>query len=168
MPSNVMKFLSNLTWWHLITCHDMSWCGHPDSERWTPCKNPRWPRVRKSDSYVPSFQQHLIIMWYSCRHCQRIDFVELSTSLCGHPATTGKGWPECWTVVLGPHLARPPSWGRGSLRCGHQCLFVGSNQPWMATVACGKFYKVYSLAVTTRISHYYQVLFLSGAVGWWQ
>ena len=36
--------------------------------------------------------------------------------------------------------------------------FLGSIQPWMAMVACGKFYKVDSLAVTTRISHNYQVL----------
>ena len=27
-------------------------------------------------SYVSSFQQQLMIMQYSCRHCQRIDFVE--------------------------------------------------------------------------------------------
>ncbi len=31
-----------------------------------------------SHSYVPSCKQHLIIMRYSCRHCQRIDFVELT------------------------------------------------------------------------------------------
>ena len=30
------------------------------------------------NSYVPSCQQHLIIMRYSCSHCQRIVFVELT------------------------------------------------------------------------------------------
>ena len=32
--------------------------------------------MQSDNSYVPSCQQHLIIMRYSCRHCQRIDFVE--------------------------------------------------------------------------------------------
>ncbi len=27
---------------------------------------------------IASCQQHVIIMWFSCRHCQRIDFVELT------------------------------------------------------------------------------------------
>ncbi len=31
---------------------------------------------KQCHSYVPSCQQHLIFMRYSCRHCQRIDFVE--------------------------------------------------------------------------------------------
>ena len=30
LSSNVMKYIS---WWHLMTCHDMSWCGQSDSER---------------------------------------------------------------------------------------------------------------------------------------
>ncbi len=36
------------------------------------------------NSYVPSCQQHLILIRYSCRHCQRIGFVEPSTSHHGH------------------------------------------------------------------------------------
>ena len=36
--------------------------------------------------------------------------------------------------------------------------FMGSIQPWMAMVACRKFYKVDCLTVVTRISHKYQVL----------
>ena len=42
-----------------------------------------------SYSYIPSCQQHLIIMRYSCCHCQRIDFVELFTSHRGHPGLNG-------------------------------------------------------------------------------
>ncbi len=66
------------------------------------------------NSYVPSFQQNLIItcMRYSCRHCQRIDFVELIHK---------PRWPVqgCGTVVQQLYAVRPPSegyrpfqWGR--------------------------------------------------------
>ncbi len=33
------------------------------------------------DSYVPSCQHHLILLWYSYRYCQRINFVELDPEL---------------------------------------------------------------------------------------
>ncbi len=41
-------------------------------------------------------------------------------------------------------------------------VMFGSIQPWMAMVACGKFYKFDSLAVATRISYNYQVLLDDG------
>ncbi len=40
--------------------------------------------------------------------------------------------------------------------------WMDPNQPWMDTVAGGKFYEVDSLAVATRISHNYQVLLDDG------
>ena len=43
----------------------------------------------RCNSYVPSCQQHLIFMWYSCRHCQRIDFVELIQALRYSPRLLG-------------------------------------------------------------------------------
>ncbi len=42
-----------------------------------------------ANSYVPSCQQHLIIMRYSCRHCQRIDFVELTQAPMASPGLDG-------------------------------------------------------------------------------
>ncbi len=39
---------------------------------------------------------------------------------------------------------------------------LGSIQPWLATMAHGKFYKVDNLAVETKIPHNYQVL-----LSWW-
>ncbi len=38
---------------------------------------------------ITIIQQHLIIRRYSCRHCQRIDFTELSTSHHGHSGFNG-------------------------------------------------------------------------------
>ena len=72
--------------------------------------------VRTPISYVPSCQQHLIIMQYSCRHCQRIDFVELPTSNRGHPGMHGlqKGTKD---PDEESHDPPPPlRGGRGSLR----------------------------------------------------
>ncbi len=51
------------------------------------------------NSYVPSCQQHLIIMRYSCRHCQRIDFVEFIQAYHGQSRverTSTLDWP--WPV----------------------------------------------------------------------
>ncbi len=67
----------------------------------------------------------------------------------------------CWTEVWGLNLARTPQRG-----VAHFVMVIyailGSMQPWTATVASGKFYEVYSLAVSTRISHNYQVLLDNG------
>ncbi len=33
LPSRCHQMSFNLTWWHLMTCHDISWCGQSNSER---------------------------------------------------------------------------------------------------------------------------------------
>ncbi len=72
------------------------WCGPPQYKvcsssltRFLRYIVSKMKSVETFNSYVPSCQQHLIIMRYSCRHCQRINFVELSTSHHGHPGLNG-------------------------------------------------------------------------------
>ncbi len=60
---------------------------------------------------------------------------------------------EAKTITNTVRLASPT--GKTPLR---GWAWLTSIQPWMAMVSCGKFYKVDSLAVATRISHNYQVL----------
>ena len=61
-------------------------------------------------SNVPSCQQHLIIMQFPCRHCQRIEFVVFSTSHYSHPGlgswTSRFGHDGLWKVLQ--------SWSLGS------------------------------------------------------
>ncbi len=48
---------------------------------------------------ITIIQQHLIIMRYSCRHCQRIDFVELTHAPMASPGLEG---PLCLTRANDP------------------------------------------------------------------
>ncbi len=54
---------------------------------------------------------------------------------------------------LGTPTGKTPSGGARLTSLGSFMPFLGSIQPWMAMVACERFYKVDSLAVATRISH---------------
>ncbi len=69
-----------------------------------------------------------------------------------------------WLLDRG--LGTPPGKTRPQRGVAHFVRVIyalsGSIQPWMATVACEKFYEVDSLAAATRISHNYQVLLDDG------
>ncbi len=74
----------------------------------------------------------LLLMRHSCCHCQRIDLVVEQwsrDSMQLHPSV------GAWTSLL-----------------GSRTLHMGPFNPGLATGLC-EFYKVYSLAVATRMSH---------------
>ena len=67
------KMSFNLTWWHLMTCHDISWCGQSDSER-----NSQDSFVNLSDWYLAYFHflhllQHLFSFHFHDRQRAVID-----------------------------------------------------------------------------------------------